>query len=89
VIGEVVLGRPLFPGDSSVNQLIEIIRVLGSPTEVDIQAMNPNYTENGLPYVKATPLSRVFRKGVGTSKDFLDFMGQILQYDPTKRPDPL
>jgi serine/threonine protein kinase len=32
VIAETVIGRPLFPGDSSINQLIEIIRVLGSPT---------------------------------------------------------
>jgi len=32
VIAEMVIGRPLFPGDSSINQLIEIIKVLGSPT---------------------------------------------------------
>jgi serine/threonine protein kinase len=78
VIGEIVLGRPLFPGDSSINQLIEIIRVLGSPTEDQVQAMNPDYTENHLPFVKSTPLSRVFRKGAGTSPEFLDFMRQIL-----------
>jgi serine/threonine protein kinase len=29
VFGELLLGAPVFPGDSSVDQLIEIIKVLG------------------------------------------------------------
>ena len=39
VMGELLLGAPLFPGDSSVDQLIEIIKVLGSPTKAEIFAM--------------------------------------------------
>lgn len=39
VMGELLLGSPLFPGDSSVDQLIEIIKVLGSPTKAEIFAM--------------------------------------------------
>ena len=31
-IAEMMLGEPLFPGDSAVDQLVEIIKVLGSPT---------------------------------------------------------
>lgn len=32
VIAEMVLGEPLFPGESAVDQLVEIIKVLGTPT---------------------------------------------------------
>lgn len=32
VIAEMVLGEPVFPGESSVDQLIEIIKVLGTPS---------------------------------------------------------
>jgi serine/threonine protein kinase len=31
VMAELLLGQPLFPGDSGVDQLVEIIKVLGTP----------------------------------------------------------
>jgi glycogen synthase kinase 3 beta len=49
VIAELLLGQPLFPGESGVDQLVEIIKVLGTPTREQIQAMNPNYTEFKFP----------------------------------------
>ena len=32
VSAELLLGQPIFPGDSSVDQLVEIIKVLGTLT---------------------------------------------------------
>lgn len=49
VIAELMLGQPLYPGESGVDQLVEIIKVLGTPTREQIQAMNPNYTEFKFP----------------------------------------
>ena len=40
VFAELLLGAPLFPGDSGVDQLVEIIKVLGTPTRDDIREMN-------------------------------------------------
>jgi serine/threonine-protein kinase MDS1/RIM11 len=31
VLAELLLGQPIFPGDSGVDQLVEIIKVLGTP----------------------------------------------------------
>jgi serine/threonine protein kinase len=31
VIAELMLGQPIFPGESGVDQLVEIIKVLGTP----------------------------------------------------------
>ena len=45
VAGELLLGHPLFPGETGVDQLVEIIKVLGTPTKEEVEAMNPNYTE--------------------------------------------
>ena len=50
---ELLLGQPLFPGDSGVDQLVEIIKVLGTPTREEISAMNSNYTEFKFPQIKA------------------------------------
>ncbi|GJN36145.1 hypothetical protein PR202_gb24984 [Eleusine coracana subsp. coracana] len=55
VLAELLLGQPLFPGDSGVDQLVEIIKVLGTPTREEIKCMNPNYTEFKFPQIKAHP----------------------------------
>ena len=49
VIAELLLGQPLFPGESGVDQLVEIIKVLGTPTRDQIHSMNPNYSEFKFP----------------------------------------
>jgi len=41
--------QPLFPGESGVDQLVEIIKVLGTPTSRSIKAMNQHYTEFKFP----------------------------------------
>jgi len=56
-----MLGQPIFPGDSGVDQLVEIIKVLGTPTREQIKEMNPNYTEFKFPQIKAHPWPKVFR----------------------------
>ncbi len=33
VIAELMLGQPIFPGDSGVDQLVEIIKILGTPNK--------------------------------------------------------
>ena len=62
VIAELMLGKPLFAGDSGVDQLIEIMKVLGTPTADQLLAMNPNYTDFKFPILKATGLARAFRE---------------------------
>ncbi|KMQ88592.1 protein kinase shaggy-like protein, partial [Lasius niger] len=55
VLAELLLGQPIFPGDSGVDQLVEIIKVLGTPTRDQIREMNPNYTEFKFPQIKSHP----------------------------------
>ncbi|KAK1275352.1 Shaggy-related protein kinase delta [Acorus gramineus] len=55
VMAELLLGQPLFPGESGVDQLVEIIKVLGTPTREEIKCMNPNYNEFKFPQIKAHP----------------------------------
>lgn len=50
------------PGESGVDQLVEIIKVLGTPTREEIYSMNPNYTEFKFPKITAHPWSKVFSK---------------------------
>ena len=59
VFAELLLGHPLFPGESGVDQLVEIIKILGTPAKEQIMLMNPNYTEFKFPQIKAHPWHKV------------------------------
>lgn len=86
VMAELMLGHPLFPGESGVDQLVEIIKVLGTPTKEEIMSMNRNYTEFKFPQIKSLPWSKVFRHR--TTPDAIDLVSKMLQYSPTKRISP-
>lgn len=59
VMAELMLGQPLFPGESGIDQLVEIIKVLGTPSREQIKTMNPNYMEHKFPQIKPHPFSKV------------------------------
>ncbi|KAI1732265.1 protein kinase domain-containing protein [Ditylenchus destructor] len=87
VLAELLLGQPFFPGDSGVDQLVEIIKVLGTPTRDEIQMMNPNYTEFRFPMIRPHPWHRVFR--ARTPQDAVDLVSQLLRYTPSSRLSPM
>jgi len=93
VIGELFLGTPLFQGGSGVDQLVEIIKVLGAPSRKDILAMNPNYTQFSFPQVKPMQWKEVFHgvtyKNSAMPPSALDLIKQMLKFEPQTRISPL
>ena len=83
VAAELMLGAPLFPGESGVDQLVEIIKVLGTPTRAEIGAMNPSYTDFKFPAIRAHPWAKVFSKRM--PPDGVDLVARLLVYDPAAR----
>ncbi|KAF8398466.1 hypothetical protein HHK36_017394 [Tetracentron sinense] len=83
VLAELLLGQPLFPGESAVDQLVEIIKVLGTPTREEIRCMNPNYTDFRFPQIKAHPWHKVFHKRM--PPEAIDLASRLLQYSPSLR----
>ncbi|KAK0098939.1 hypothetical protein PV326_013720 [Microctonus aethiopoides] len=87
VLAELLLGQPIFPGDSGVDQLVEIIKVLGTPTRDQIREMNPNYTEFKFPQIKSHPWQKVFRPR--TPPEAMELVARLLEYTPPLRITPL
>uniref|UniRef100_A0A8C3HIU5 [tau protein] kinase n=1 Tax=Chrysemys picta bellii TaxID=8478 RepID=A0A8C3HIU5_CHRPI len=87
VLAELLLGQPIFPGDSGVDQLVEIIKVLGTPTREQIREMNPNYTEFKFPQIKAHPWLKVFKPR--TPLEAVSLCSRLLEYTPATRLSPL
>jgi serine/threonine protein kinase len=87
VIAELILGKTLFPGESGVDQLVEIIKILGTPSREQINSMNPNYTECKFPQIKPVPLRKVFRSD--TPDEAIDLIAWLLNFSPEHRPKAL
>eukprot|EP00747_Dinoflagellata_sp_TGD_P185921 gnl/TRDRNA2_/TRDRNA2_42713_c0_seq1.p1 gnl/TRDRNA2_/TRDRNA2_42713_c0~~gnl/TRDRNA2_/TRDRNA2_42713_c0_seq1.p1 ORF type:complete len:371 (-),score=66.14 gnl/TRDRNA2_/TRDRNA2_42713_c0_seq1:168-1232(-) len=84
VLAEMILGQPIFTGSNGVQQLVEIVKVLGTPTSQDLKAMNPNYDDYVFkPEVAPLPWPSVF---IGfTTSDTNELVSQLLRYDPQSR----
>lgn len=83
VLAELLIGTPIFPGSSGVDQLVEIIKILGTPTKEELKSMNPNYLEFKFPQIRAHPWSSVFKPN--TPADAMDLTRELLTYTPSKR----
>ncbi|KAJ5087169.1 Mitogen-activated protein kinase HOG1 [Penicillium angulare] len=85
ILAEMIEGRPLFPGNSHVDQLQLIIRVLGSvPDEITRRICSRNtskYVES-LPYRPRQSFINVIKKA---DPEALDVLERLLVWDPVKR----
>eukprot|EP00183_Erythrolobus_madagascarensis_P005031 CAMPEP_0185857380 /NCGR_PEP_ID=MMETSP1354-20130828/29476_1 /TAXON_ID=708628 /ORGANISM="Erythrolobus madagascarensis, Strain CCMP3276" /LENGTH=390 /DNA_ID=CAMNT_0028559651 /DNA_START=351 /DNA_END=1523 /DNA_ORIENTATION=+ len=83
VMAEMLIGRPLFQGDSGVDQLVGMIKVLGSPSQSELHAMNREYCDVKLPLVAPTPWQSVLSRT--SDKLAIDLVAQLLVFDPVRR----
>ena len=62
VMAELMTGSPLFPGDNGVDQLVEIIKVLGTPSQTEVESMNASYQEFKFPIISKQPWQGVLKR---------------------------
>lgn len=87
VIAEMLMaGMPIFAGSSSLDQLHEIVKVLGPPTEEDLDSF-PRKANIQLPSCKGCSLKDVLPRH--TPSDILDLLNKIFVYSPSQRPTAL
>ncbi|KAJ3277051.1 Cyclin-dependent kinase 2 [Terramyces sp. JEL0728] len=83
IFAEMVMKAPLFPGDSEIDQLFRIFRILGTPSEEVWPGSTqlPDFKET-FPHWSPKPFSTVFPK---LCDDGRDLMTQLLTYSPGHR----
>jgi mitogen-activated protein kinase 15 len=85
ILGELLGGKPMFPGTSTMNQLDRIIEITGRPTAEDIEAIKSPFAATmleSLPPSSPKSLSEIFPNA---SADALDVLKLMLQFNPNKR----
>ncbi|XP_041615241.1 cyclin-dependent kinase-like 2 isoform X2 [Vulpes lagopus] len=86
LVTEMLMGEPLFPGDSDIDQLYHIMMCLGNliPRHQELFYKNPVFAGVRLPEIKEIePLERRYPK---LSEVVIDLAKKCLHIDPDKRP---
>jgi len=85
ILGELLGGKPMFPGTSTMNQLDRIIEVTGRPSSEDIEAIQSPFAATmleSLPPSQPRALSDMYPHA---SSESLDLLHLLLQFNPEKR----
>lgn len=85
ILGELISGKPIFPGTSTMNQLDRIMEVTGRPTAEDVEAIKSPFAATmleSLPMSRPKPLSDMFPQA---SVEALDLLRMSMQFNPSKR----
>jgi mitogen-activated protein kinase 15 len=87
ILGELLCGKPMFPGTSTMNQLQRIITVTGEPKPEDIDAIQSAFAASMLESIPETEQKTLNELFPQAKPEALDLMKKLLQFNPAKRID--
>ncbi len=85
LIAEMFIGKPIFQGENTVDQLLQIIKILGTPDTEQLSFLNKNNTIKNcyqFPPVKPFTIQKLMS---GKSKEIVNLLQKIFTYEPHKR----
>ncbi|KAL3476216.1 putative cell division control protein 2 kinase [Aspergillus californicus] len=83
IFAEMFTRKPLFPGDSEIDEIFKIFRMLGTPDEVAWPGVTsfPDYKQTFPKWKRDENLTLV----PGLEEEGLDLLEALLEYDPARR----
>ena len=86
ILGELSDGQPVFPGESEIDQLYVIQKLIGPLPPSQMHLFNINHRFRGLKFPALTNPQTLKKRYSGIlSTDLLDFMEKVLELEPQKR----
>ncbi|CAD8213627.1 unnamed protein product [Paramecium octaurelia] len=85
IVGEMLLGKAIFPGSSNFNQIEKIIELLGQPTQEDLEALDAPMAQQIMQSIKIRQRSSFVQAFPTATEDAIDFLKKTLVYNPNKR----
>jgi len=99
IFGEMLGGRPVFSGSSTLNQIEKIVEAIGVPSPDEVESLQSQYAKTMLDSIseQAAQVAAVKAPAdkwrevypvAAASADAIDLLCQLLQYNPSKRITP-
>ena len=85
IFGELLGGKPMFPGTSTLSQINKVLEVTGKPTKEDILSIQSDLAPTMLETIivpKTKSLKSLYPKASAVE---LDLLSKLLQFNPKKR----
>ena len=71
ILGEMLLGKPIFPGSSTMNQLDKIMEITGLPTQEDIASIKSPFAATMLDSLPSPKVKKMSGKEKKERKNFI------------------
>eukprot|EP00500_Bicosoecida_sp_ms1_P004548 CAMPEP_0203815314 /NCGR_PEP_ID=MMETSP0115-20131106/9954_1 /ASSEMBLY_ACC=CAM_ASM_000227 /TAXON_ID=33651 /ORGANISM="Bicosoecid sp, Strain ms1" /LENGTH=356 /DNA_ID=CAMNT_0050724211 /DNA_START=300 /DNA_END=1370 /DNA_ORIENTATION=+ len=85
ILGEMLTGKPIFPGNSTMNQLDRILEVTGRPSADDVASIKSPFAATMLESLSPTRPRALSEMFPTASAEALDLLRLCLQFNPDKR----
>eukprot|EP01120_Amphizonella_sp_Union-15-10_P002557 TRINITY_DN1284_c0_g1_i1.p1 TRINITY_DN1284_c0_g1~~TRINITY_DN1284_c0_g1_i1.p1 ORF type:complete len:426 (-),score=83.72 TRINITY_DN1284_c0_g1_i1:170-1447(-) len=85
IMGELLGGKPMFQGKSTMDQLNRIIEVVGAPSMEDIQAIGSGFADRMITSIPNVPPQNLKTLFPNAKDDAIDLLSKLLKFNPTKR----
>ena len=85
IVGEMYLGKPMFPGTSTLNQIERVLEVTGKPTKEDIVSIQSPQASAIIDSLKVTRKRNLKDLLPSLNAEGQDFVKKLLQFNPSKR----
>jgi len=85
ILGELLVGKPIFQGKSSLNQIEKVLELVGKPKSEDVEAIDSPHAEtilNSLSGIKKKSFHQFFGE---ITDDAMDLLKKLLTFNPENR----
>lgn len=85
ILAEMIAGRPLFPGTSTMNQIERIMTLLPQPSKQEIEAVGAQYAMAILTQIPRRRVKRLENLLPAASEEALDLLTKLLRFSTERR----
>lgn len=85
ILGEMFVGKAIFPGNSTLNQIERVLELLGKPTKDDVDSMESALAKDCLDQINITKKKSFNQFFPNTPEDALDLLRNLLVINPNNR----
>ena len=85
ILGEMLLGTPIFPGTSTFNQLERILKYIPQPNKNDVDSIHSHYGPSVIERASSGQRKSLEDLVPNITKESTDLLRRLLQFNPNKR----